>query len=142
MKNSVIFVAVLLAVWLLPLGCPKDTCMDCLGPSNCPKLSHQCLHFTATVQQCSGGCCATDEKDIDWALHCNLEFLGRILREEIIGDVAVIEAFRDNTHSVIMIDGSENGWVTAAMSEIEIQRVMEGKLAEIRAMAKMQEKTV
>jgi hypothetical protein len=137
MKNKAKMIGVLLALWLLPLGCPKDTCLECSAGnySMCPKLTHQCPHYTQTVQQCSGGCCTTDEKDVNW---CTLESLGQILHEEIIGGVAVIEAVRDTTHTVILIDGTRNGWVTAEMSEIEVRRVMEGKLAEIRAMAKVQ----
>lgn len=131
MKNKAQIIVVLLALAFMPFGCPKDTCQECTGPSTCPKLTKQCPGYTMTVQECSGGCCTTDADEIS----CTLVFRSQIISEEIIGDIALIEADSGNKRTTILIDGTQNGWVTAAMPENEVRRVMEGKLAEIRAIA-------
>jgi hypothetical protein len=132
MKNKTIFIAVLLALAMLPAGCKKkDSCQECSDPvvSGCPVLFKQCPGYTMTVQQCSGGCCTTDPAQVS----CTQSLAGRIMREEIIGDTVMIEAVSGSERTFMFINGRENGWVTASMSQNEARCVMENKLAEIRA---------
>jgi hypothetical protein len=132
MKKSIVIVAVLLVMVAFPSACKKkDTCQECTDWSNCPTLTKQCPGWTMTVQQCSGNCCTTDPAQIS----CTAAFHGQILREETIGDTAVIKIASGNERTTVFISGLENGWVTATMPESEVRCIMEGKLAEIRALA-------
>jgi hypothetical protein len=131
MKNKTKIIMVLLALALPPFACKKDTCQECSDPvaANCPELTKQCSGYTMTVQQCSGGCCTTDSSQIS----CSVDFPGQILREDIIGDTAVIKAGSGSERTTVFISGRENGWITKEMSESEVRCIMERQLAAIRA---------
>ena len=128
MKGKMQILVVLLALAFQPSACKKDTCQECTDWSNCPTLTKQCPGWTMTVQQCSGGCCTTDPAQ----LSCTAAFHGQILREEIIGDTAVIEIANGSERTTVFISGRENGWTTAAMPESEMLCIMKRKLVEVR----------
>jgi hypothetical protein len=131
LKKSIVIAAILMMMAAFPSACKKkNSCLECTDWSTCPALTKQCPGWTMTVQQCSGGCCTTDPAQ----LSCTAAFQGQILREEIIGDLAVIRIANGSERTTVFLSGRENGWVTAAMPESEVRCVMEGKLSEIRAM--------
>jgi len=132
MKDLGKILVILLGLGLLSLSC-SDKCQECTGGAeNCPVVTKQCSGFKISGQVCRNGCCVTDGNE----LSCTSFLQGQILREEIIGDVALFEAVSPGKRVLVLINGTENGWITAAMSSIEIRRIMESKIAEIKAAAR------
>jgi hypothetical protein len=131
MKDLGKILVILLGLGLLSLSC-SDKCQECTTGDNCPVLTKQCPGFKITGQVCRNGCCVTNADE----LTCTSFLQGQILHEEIIGDVALFEAVSPGERLLVLINGTENGWITAAMSSIEVRRVMESKIAEIKATAR------
>ena len=135
-----------LTVWpvattLLLSSCGGDeTCQQCDLAGNgfevCPEITKQCSFGTITARQCEGeanssaGCCATSPGQIS----CGNIAAGSNGHYKMVNNVIRLEVTNDRCRTEARIDPVVNGWISVDMSDVEKERVIGDRMAQLYAM--------